>query len=196
MNSSRARPTSGRSHTRTRNAQLQIGRSVPVWDVGQRTLHLQQIQPTMSNMPRGRRLTGADEVVASPDAREAARRLAALEGTLVAVDAAGTRVDLPEDLTRLLRRAGQEIATGHNITMLRSDEVLTPNEAAEVLGVSRQYLTRLLDKGVIPSETLPDSTHRRLLLADVLAFQAERERRREGVAAFRRAVGDAALADD
>lgn len=146
-------------------------------------------------MPRGRRLAAADEVAASPDAREAARRVAALEGTLVAVDAAGDRVDLPEGLSRLLRRASEEIAAGHNVTMLRSDEVLTPNEAAEVLGVSRQYLSRLLDDGVIASETLPSSTHRRLLLTDILAFQAERERRQAGVEAFRRAVEDADLAD-
>jgi len=146
-------------------------------------------------MPRGRRLAAADEVATSPDAREAARRVAALEGTLVAVDAAGDRVDLPEGLSRLLRRASEEIAAGHNVTMLRSDEVLTPNEAAEVLGVSRQYLSRLLDDGVIASETLPSSTHRRLLLTDILAFQAERQRRQAGVEAFRRAVEDADLAD-
>jgi excisionase family DNA binding protein len=146
-------------------------------------------------MPRGRRLAAADEVTASPDAREAARRVAALEGTLVAVDAAGDRVDLPEGLSRLLRRASEEIAAGHNVTMLRSDEVLTPNEAAAVLGLSRQYLSRLLDDGVIPSDTLPSSAHRRLLLADVLAFQVERDRRRAGVEAFRRAVEDADLAD-
>lgn len=146
-------------------------------------------------MPRGRRLVAAAEVTASPGAREAARRVAALEGTLVAVDATGDRVELPEGLSRLLRRAGEEIAAGHNVTMLRSDEVLTPNEAAEVLGLSRQYLTRLLDDGVIASDTLPSSAHRRLLLADVLAFQAEREGRRAGVEAFRRAVEDADLAD-
>lgn len=122
--------------------------------------------------------------------------MAALEGTLVAVDAAGDRVDLPEGLSRLLRRASEElIAAGHNVTMLRSDEVLTPNEAAEVLGVSRQYLSHLLDDGVIASETLPSSTHRRLLLTDFLAFQAERERRQAGVEAFRRAVEEADLAD-
>lgn len=113
----------------------------------------------------------------------------------MAVDAAGDRVDLPEGLSRLLRRASEEIAAGHNVTMLRSDEVLTPNEAAEVLGLSRQYLSRLLDDGVIPSDTLPSSAHRRLLLADVLAFQVERDSRRAGVEAFRRAVEAADLTD-
>lgn len=147
-------------------------------------------------MPRGRRLASADEIVASPDTREAARRVAALEGALVAVDGGGNRVDLPEGLARLLRGASEEIAAGHNVTVLRSDEVLTPNEAAEVLGVSRQYLTGLLNDGVIPSETLPASQHRRLLLSDVLAFQAERDRRRAGMTAFREAVAAAELADD
>lgn len=118
-----------------------------------------------------------------------------MEGTLVTVDATGGRVELPEGLSRSLRRASEEIAAGHNVTMLRSDEVLTPNEAAEVLGLSRQYLTRLLDDGEIASDTLPSSAHRRLLLADVLAFQAERERRRAGVDAFRRGVEEADLAD-
>lgn len=147
-------------------------------------------------MARDRRLAAADEVVASPEAQDAARRLAELRGRLVAVDAAGARVDLPEGLSGLLRRASEELAAGHNVTVLRSDEVLTTTEAAEVLGVSRQYLVRLLDEGVIPSETLPGSQHRRLLLADVLAFQVDRDRRRGGVAAFRAAVATAGLSDD
>ncbi len=134
--------------------------------------------------------------MASPDTKAAARRVAGLDGMLAAVDADGKRVDLSEGLTRLLRRASEEIAAGHDVTILRSDEVLTPNEAAEVLGVSRQYLTRLLDDGVISSETLPASLHRRLLLADVLAFQYERDRRRVSVAAFREAVAGADLVDD
>lgn len=147
-------------------------------------------------MARERRVVVAAEVIASPDARDAAQQLTALEGRLVAIDAAGSRVDLPDGLSRLLRRASEEIAAGHNVTVLRSDEVLTTAEAAEVLGVSRQYLVRLVDEGVIPSDRLPGSQHRRLLLADVLAFQADRDRRRAGVAAFRDAVAAAGLTDD
>ncbi len=146
-------------------------------------------------MARERRVVAA-EVIASPDARDAAQQLTALEGRLVAIDAAGSRVDLPDGLSRLLRRASEEIAAGHNVTVLRSDEVLTTAEAAEALGVSRQYLVRLVDDGVIPSDRLAGSQHRRLLLADVLAFQADRDRRRAGVAAFRDAVAAAGLTDD
>ena len=63
----------------------------------------------------------------------------------MAVDAAGDRVDLPEGLSRLLRRASEEVAAGHNVTMLRSDEVLTPNEAAEVLTLLRDDAARNYD---------------------------------------------------
>jgi hypothetical protein len=41
-------------------------------------------------------------------------------------------------------------------------------------------VARLLDEGVIPSQRLPRSRHRRVMLSDVLAFQERRGRRREG----------------
>jgi len=51
----------------------------------------------------------------------------------------------------------------------------TPAEAAEFQGVSRPYVVRLLDDGKMPSERLPGSTHRRIRLADVLAYRANRD---------------------
>lgn len=56
---------------------------------------------------------------------------------------------------------------------------LTPNEAAELLGVSRPFLLRLIDQGTLPAENLPGSRHRHLRLSVVLEFQTRRERRRE-----------------
>ena len=112
---------------------------------------------------------------------------------MVAVDAGGSRVDLPDGLSGLLRRASEE-PPRHNVTVLRSDEVLTTTEAAKVLGVSRQFLVRLLDDGVIPSETLPRS-----LLAGCCWSMSWRSKSiasgGAGMAAFREAVA-AGLADD
>src|ERR1700744_3864166 len=55
-----------------------------------------------------------------------------------------------------------------------------PTEPAELLGLSRPFVAKLLERGDIPSEFLPESRHRRIKLEDVLAFQDRRERRAEG----------------
>jgi excisionase family DNA binding protein len=53
--------------------------------------------------------------------------------------------------------------------------------AAELLGLSRPFVARLLERGDIPSELLPGSRHRRIKLEDVLAVQDRRvEARRAG----------------
>lgn len=92
----------------------------------------------------------------------------------------GTTVPLPHALVEVLRASADELADGHAVTVLPSETSLTPAEAAELLGLSRPFIVRLLDEGEIPSERLPRSQHRRILLSDVLVFQAKRERRRQG----------------
>lgn len=72
------------------------------------------------------------------------------------------------------------MSAGHAVTVLASDVLLTPAEVGDLLGLSRPFVARLLDQGQIPSEYLPESRHRVVRLEDVLAFQARRERRREG----------------
>jgi excisionase family DNA binding protein len=73
-----------------------------------------------------------------------------------------------------------------------AEVTLTPTEATELLGLSRPFVARLLERGDIPSELLPGSRHRRIKLEDVLAFQDRRERRPEG----RRRIADIAAAAD
>ncbi len=50
-------------------------------------------------------------------------------------------------------------------------------QAADLLNVSRQYLVRLVDEGRLPSTKT--GKHRRLRLADVLAFKASRDKVRK-----------------
>jgi excisionase family DNA binding protein len=104
----------------------------------------------------------------------------------------GQEVELSGGLLRVLQAAADELSAGHAVTVLASEVRLTPAEAGDLLGLSRPYVARLLDRGDIPAEYLPDSRHRMVRLADVLEFQARRERRREG----RRRIAEAIDSED
>jgi excisionase family DNA binding protein len=112
----------------------------------------------------------------SVSSRQAARRLAAtitpsseLEGQLVAL------------LT--------ELADGGSFLLVKEGGQVTPAEAAAMLGVTRQYVDRLLEDGVLSCRRLPSSSHRRILVADVVALKRKQERmrtRREKIAGLLR----------
>ena len=64
------------------------------------------------------------------------------------------------------------------MTILSSDVALSPAEAADLLGLSRPFVVRLLDDDSIPSQTQPQARHRKVLLSDVIAFQEQGSRKR------------------
>lgn len=95
------------------------------------------------------------------------------------VSADGTRqIDLPDDLHEALTRVVEALSHGYAVTIAPQHTTLTTQQAADLLGISRPTLTKLLDEGKIPFDR-PNS-HRRIKLTDVLAFQQHRrtERRR------------------
>ncbi len=51
------------------------------------------------------------------------------------------------------------------------ETVITTGQAAEILGVSRRTVTRMLDRGELPGIRLGLNHHRSVKLADVLAFR-------------------------
>lgn len=104
----------------------------------------------------------------------------------------GRTVALPASLVDVVRASARELADGHAVTVLPTDAVLTPAEVGQLLGLSRPYVTRLLDDGEMPSERLPGSRHRRVRLEDVLAFAERRDRRRDG----RRRIADIVAAEE
>ena len=116
--------------------------------------------------------------------RMAAARVAALLSSTPAnphravavVDAQGERVEVPAALTAIIHRAAELIAEGHPVAVMSDDEVLSTQDAADLLNVSRQYLVRLVDAGDLPAQKV--GSHRRLRLADVLSFRAERDAKR------------------
>ena len=100
------------------------------------------------------------------------------------------------EVNRVVRSMLDNIVQGERVVVMRQDEVLTPTQAAAMIGVTRQYLDRLMKDGVLTFHRLPNSKHRRVKVADVLALGAERERRRSGHVALLDALADADLLND
>ncbi len=93
------------------------------------------------------------------------------EAKLVGPD--GKTEILPNNLYSFLLRLLADLRAGNSVTILQSRHELTTAEASKILGMSRQYLVQLLDKGEIPIHMV--GTHRRLYVRDVLAYKARRD---------------------
>jgi excisionase family DNA binding protein len=100
---------------------------------------------------------------------------------------AGDGITLSPTAVRALSQVFQQLGRGQAVTVLPVDAELTSQEAADLLLISRPSLIQLLDEGALPYRRL--GTHRRLLLADVLAYK-------QAHAARRRAVLDELAAHD
>lgn len=87
-----------------------------------------------------------------------------------------------------VREVFTEVANGDQVIILRPDREITPAGAADLLGVSRQFVDRLLADGELAFRRLPSSSHRRIKVGDVIELVGERERRRAGTAAVRAAL--------
>lgn len=86
------------------------------------------------------------------------------------------QLELPDPLYRLLLRIIGDVAEGRPIAYAPETQDLTTQQAANLLGMSRQFLVGLLDKGEIPYHRV--GTHRRLMFKDVMAFRKRRDQRR------------------
>jgi excisionase family DNA binding protein len=106
-------------------------------------------------------------------AREALGRLGS-RPRLEAED--GTVVELPRPVTEALTEMLEAAAQGERVLLLRAPQNLTTEQAAALLGVSRPTVVRLIEAGKLEAHMV--GTHRRLALADVLAYREASARRR------------------
>lgn len=82
------------------------------------------------------------------------------------------RVELPFEVYRVLQKVVDALQQGLAVTVAPLTQSLTTQQAADLLGVSRPTVIKLLDEGKIPFERV--GTHRRVLLRDLLEYREQR----------------------
>lgn len=113
-------------------------------------------------------------LVEAKERRQASELFEAMAGhpERLAVESDKHQVSLPFELARILARVIEVMARGGSVTIGSVPEELTTTVAAELLGISRPTLMKMIRSDEIPSH--PVGSHRRLKHGDVLAFKRAR----------------------
>lgn len=120
------------------------------------------------------------EPVTVPESEEAQvrelNRLLQL-GTPALVGADGEQIGLPDAVYRLLKDIVRNMQLGRAIVLIPENQQLTTQRAADLLGVSRPHLIKLLEAGELPYHKA--GSHRRIYLKDLIAYQKHRDAERK-----------------
>lgn len=82
------------------------------------------------------------------------------------------QIELPEEVYRVVVQVVEAMQQGLAVTVSPRSQTLTSQQAADLIGVSRPTLIKLLDDGAIEYKRV--SSHRRLKLRDVLDYIEQR----------------------
>jgi excisionase family DNA binding protein len=108
-------------------------------------------------------------------------RAQARHGPPALVGPDGEHIPLPASLVRLLRQVVPTLLAEQAVTIMPLTQELTTQQAADLLNVSRPYLVKLLDGGLIPYGRV--GTHRRVRFGDLLAYKQRRDAERRATLA-------------
>ncbi len=101
------------------------------------------------------------------------------------VDVDGQRTEIPPAMVDVLRQVAESLSHGLGVTVAPLNAMMTTQEAADFLGISRPTFVRILERGEIPMER--PGRHRYVRLSDLLAYQERlRSERAEALDAMAR----------
>jgi excisionase family DNA binding protein len=130
------------------------------------------------------RMTALSALTLDPDqgalrseADQLATVLGALDRRATLTSPDGEQIELPAAIFDALAIIAEALRQGDAVTVIPLHHLLTTNQAADLLNVSRPYLLTILKNGDIPYEYV--GTHRRLRLGDVIAYREGREAQRK-----------------
>ncbi|MDX7952664.1 helix-turn-helix domain-containing protein [Lichenihabitans sp. Uapishka_5] len=143
--------------------------------------------------PLGRRLPSADERAAANHLRKILAAHTSDQSTKLHVfdeEKNKAEITLAPGLSTMLMELLRHIGKGDAVTLVPVSQMLTTQQAADILNVSRPYLVSLIDADKIKHTKV--GRHRRIRAEDLLAYKEKRDiKRRTALADL--AEGDAAL---
>ena len=88
----------------------------------------------------------------------------------------GHQLEIPNSIYRVLVAAVAAMAQGNAVAIVPVHHELTTQQAAELLGVSRPHLVKLVDGGEIPHHKT--GSHRRIYFEDLMRYRDARDAQR------------------
>ncbi|WP_194814797.1 excisionase family DNA-binding protein [Nocardia sp. XZ_19_385] len=86
----------------------------------------------------------------------------------------GVRIEVPASVRTAVLTVLEQLSAGRGVVIGAIEELVTTSTAAELLGLSRTYVCRLVDDGKLPAEYR--GTHRRIPLRALLDYRDQRQR--------------------
>lgn len=120
-----------------------------------------------------RRLPTSEEIDNAAEAATALANACAKDGTLEIKGMDSKSVRLAPAIANLMIELLGHLTRGDMVTLVPTGAELTTQEAADILNVSRHYLSELLKEGKIPCSEL--GTHRRINFNDLIQYKKERD---------------------
>lgn len=117
-----------------------------------------------------------DPSLIPPDQLARIAQVFARPNHVLLTDSSGNQTEIPEVLFQHFARIVRLMSENKAIVMVPEDEAFTTQAAANYLGVSRQHLVNLIDKGEIAHHMV--GTHRRVSFKNLLAYEKNRDKAR------------------
>ena len=123
-----------------------------------------------------KRLPTPEETQKASEAISAMAKGLTNEGALplrVIKDGGEIRIELPPAIGQLLLELLAHVARGEMVTLVPYAAELTTQKAADLLNVSRPFLTKILESGEIAFHRV--GSHRRVRVEDLLTYKERRD---------------------
>lgn len=93
----------------------------------------------------------------------------------------GQTVPLPMEAFEVLREVVESMRAGKAIAVAPVDQMLTTQEVANFLGISRPTLVKLLENNELAFERTAGGRHRRIRLEDVIEYQSNKRKSQRNI---------------